>query len=176
MKPVIRRQFRVKRGCQQMTLLRRDDAPIGETGEHLCIALNRFDQWRTNENRVIELPARINLFQRWNIQIDLEAVHLASKSIALHGDIHQTDEGLVAMDILRKENRPGAGTPNGPPLPELAQWFDQLISGRQLPHRGGFTTWDNQPIEVLQMLRQAHFDRIHAESLQYHDMFGKVAL
>ena len=70
--------------------------------------------------------AYTGLDQAGHIQIGLEAVHLPAEGIPFDHNIHQLQQGLPAMDIFRKQNRPGASAPDGMPVPKLPQWLDQL--------------------------------------------------
>jgi hypothetical protein len=50
METVVTGQFRVERSRQPMPLLGRHNAPIRQPGEHLRVAVNRFDQWSPDEH------------------------------------------------------------------------------------------------------------------------------
>jgi hypothetical protein len=54
----------------------------------------------TNEYCMESFPLWIKFLQNRDVQIYFKAIHLSTKCITLDGDIHQAQEGLVAMRVF----------------------------------------------------------------------------
>lgn len=94
------RQFGVK-GCRkEMSLLRGNNSPIVQRGKRLRISGYRFNERRADEDRVVRVFRSGNLFDFGNIKVSLKGIHLASKRIPLHFDIHESEQRLIAADIF----------------------------------------------------------------------------
>ena len=72
----------------------------------------------------------------WHIQIHLEAGNLPPKGVAFNRDVHQFQQGLLAIGILREEDRPSARSPDGFLPSKLAQRLCKAEIGRQLADGG----------------------------------------
>ena len=86
------------------------------------------------DKAVNELEAR--MVDLRHVEADLEAVDLTAEGIALDRDVHQTEQRLIAVRVLREEDRAGAGAPNRFRLAEGAQRVHQAPARRQLADRG----------------------------------------
>ena len=96
-----------------MTLLGSHNAAVGQFCQAGGGGGYGFYQRRPDENGV-EWPGFSPFaIENRNGQVDLETVKLAAEGIALDGDVHQTQRGLVAVDIPGHEDRPGTGAPHG---------------------------------------------------------------
>src|SRR3990172_9799434 len=121
-------ELRVKGGGEQVPLAgghdplaTRGSGAVGrQAGQHLDPFPDLLDQRRPDEHRP-EGALRLEA-QRGNGQIDDKAIDLAPEGIALDGEIHQLEEGLLAADVAREEDRPGAGAPDRLLPAKTAEW------------------------------------------------------
>ena len=61
-------------------------------------------------------------------------------------------------------------------LAELPEGIHQIISDCELSDGRRFPAGDDQAVETVKLLRQAHFARLYAEASEHSNMFCKVAL
>jgi len=150
-------QFGVKGCSEEMSLLRGNNPPVGNRSEYLRVAADRFNDRRTDENRVIIILRAGGLFEFGNVEIRFKGIDLSTKGIALDLDIHQPEQRLVAADILRKKDRARARAPDGVTLTELLQRLHQIVRHCQFADRRRFPAGDDETIEPVELFRQTHF-------------------
>ncbi len=163
-------------GGQEFSLLGGDNASIGQGRKDAGVGADRFNDRGADENRVIRVVGLCGLFERRDIQVDLERVHLAAEGVAFDGDVHQSQQGLGAAGVFREENGSGAGAPNGAFAAKGAQRFHQAKVFGQFADGGRFASGDNQPVQVFELACQPHFDGFDAQFFEHNDMFGKITL
>jgi len=176
MEAVVSGQFWVKRCSQQLALLCSHDAAIRQGAKRLRLAMHRFDDWGADEDGMVRRGRFGSLLERFDIQVSLEGVYLAAKSVARHSDIHQVKQGLGTTGILREEDRPGAGAPDGVLFTKLDQWLHQAEIHGQLADGGRFAAGDDQPIQPCEMAGQAHLGALNAQALEHCNVFCEIAL
>jgi hypothetical protein len=86
MHALIRRQFRMKAGCQHGPLPGSDDTSIIEVCQRCHIASQVLEHWRPNKDH-----AQRFISQSQHLQIDLETFELTAKCIPPGSDVHQTE-------------------------------------------------------------------------------------
>src|SRR5512146_3027498 len=111
---------------QKASLLRRHDATIAQLRYNPGFSTDRFDDWRPDKNSVVRLALRINPFQFGHFQLRFKALRLAAKGIARYTDVHQAEERLVSLRVLREKYGPGAGAPDGLFPAKRAQRLHQI--------------------------------------------------
>lgn len=82
-------QFRVEGSCQQFALLGSNDPAVGQGREYRGVCADRLDDWGADEDGVIGMIGLSDLFERLNLQVGFERIDLATKGVALDGDVHQ---------------------------------------------------------------------------------------
>ena len=100
------------------------------------------------------------------LQVSLEARHLPTEGVAPYENV---DEAKV---VAVEEDHPGAGPEDGP----RAQRLLEAVDPDQTHDRGRFAAGDDEPVEVLELLRLAHLDRLGAEAPQHGRVLAEVAL
>lgn len=169
-------QFRVKRGSEKMPLLGGDNPPVGNRSEDFCIAAHRLNNRRADENRMIWRVRCGGAFEFGDVEVYLERIHLAAEGIALHLDIHEAQQGLIAPNIFRQEDGACTRPPNGMALTKLPQRFHQAISHGKFADGGGFAAGDNETVQSVQVLGQTDFGCLYFQAFEHGDMLGKIAL
>ena len=111
-------QFGVKGCSEEMSLLCRDNPPVGNRSENLCIPAHRLDDRRADEDRVIIFLRACGLFQFRNIQICFKRIDLTTERVPLNFYIHESKQGLVSAHIFREKDRARARSPNRAALTE----------------------------------------------------------
>ena len=102
------------------------------------------------------------------LQVSLEARHLPTVGVAPYENV---DEAKV---VAVEEDHPGAGPEDGPGEPP--QRLLEPVDPDQAHDRGRFPAGDDEPVEVLELLRLAHLDRLGAEAPQHGRVLAEVAL
>ena len=147
--------------------------PSGSLRQDVHVRSRALDHGRPDEHRVHGRVA-----QERHGQLRLERLQLPPERVALHGHVQQRQDGLlVAGDLARQDDHPRArpeqrraargkvqDRPAHPPA------VDQPAHGRAL------APGQDQAVDVLEMLRQAHLDRLHADGAQDREMLGEGAL
>ncbi len=176
MKSHIPGQFGVERRRQQVPLPRRHDPAVVEPGQHLDAGPHPLDQGRADEEGVEQGCVVLRRAQGGHVKPDLETIDLSAKGVARDRDVHQPEQRLLAMRVLREEDRARAGAPDQPRAAEVAQRLHQPPAHGQLADGSRLAARDDQAIQPDQVLGQPHLDALGAEPAQHHDVFGKVAL
>ena len=176
MEAVIIRQFGVEDGSQQVSLAGGNDATIGQLCQAESTAGDRFDQRGTDEDGMEGIGIIVPSIERRDGKVGLEAVQLTAEGVALDGDVHQVQGGLIAVDILCHEDRPGAGAPHGVLFGENFEGLDQMIGFGQPGKGGGLATGHDQTVQALQLLGFAHLDNIHSQRFEDGLMLRKTSL
>ena len=105
-------------------------------------------------------------------ELRLERVELAAERVALHAHVEQRqDRLLAALDLLAQHDHPGARPEQRLALGgEGEDRLGEAPAGDQAAHRRGLAARDDQPVDVLELLRQAHLDGLHADRVEGGDM------
>jgi hypothetical protein len=61
-------------------------------------------------------------------------------------------------------------------FPELSERPEELKIGGQFADGGGFAAREDQPLDPLQIARQAYFRRVHRQAPENGQVLGKIAL
>jgi len=174
-KPHIRGQFWVERGRQEVTLLYGDRCPVIQRGQDIHACTHPLNDRGADEDSV---EGRVS--QDGNRQVGLKTIHLTAKSVSPDGDVHQTQDGLAGHpvhDLFRQQNHPGAGTPEeSPGAGERLQRLQQAPPLSQEAHGGGFPAGDDEAVQALQVLRQADFYWLYAQTGQNIFVLNESAL
>ena len=131
------------------------------------------DDRRPDEHGVHRLVAE----QRHH-ELRLERVELAPERVALDGDVEQRqDRLLVAGDLLRQHDHPGAGPEQRRAgLGEVEDRLAQAPAVDEPAHRRALAARDDQAVDVVEIRGQAHLDGLHADGAQGRDMLGEGPL
>ena len=76
--------------------------------------------------------------------------------------------------VAVEQDHPGARAEDR--LLEAAQRLVEPVEAHQPPHRGRLAARHDQPVEAVELLRQAHLDRLGAETSQHGRMLAEVSL
>ena len=98
----------------------------------------------------------------------LEARHLAAERVPLHLDVDQPEPLAVEHD------HPGAGAEDRGL--EGADRVVEPVQPHQARHRRRLAARDDQPVEPLELLRQAHLDDLGPEPAQHRDVLAERSL
>ena len=146
---------------------------VGQRGHYVNFLSNPYDSRSAYKHSM-----EGDLVELVDGEVLLEAVYLASESVAKHTDVHKTQRNRVFLgDLLGHHYHPGASAPNG--LTFVGHSGDRLpeiINVHQATQGGAFTPWDDQPVYVRELVGQSYFPSLHSQSLQYGNMLGKVSL
>ena len=98
----------------------------------------------------------------------LEARDLAPERVSLDDEIDQAEPLAVEHD------HPGTGSEDG--CRERPDRVVEAVEAHQPHHRRRLATRDDEAVEPLELLRQAHLDRLDAEAMQHRDVLAERAL
>ncbi len=150
MNAVIAGEFGVEDRGQEAALLRGDDAPVGQGGENFGVPRHGGYQRGADEDGVEGSLIGRDFSQGGELHVGLEAGYLASKGVAFYGDVHQFQQGLLAVSGLKRvfgeEDRPSAGAPDGFFASEGTQLFQEAKIHGQFANRGRFSTGDDEAV------------------------------
>src|SRR5689334_4719231 len=159
--PRIVGQLGMERRNEDPSLPREHRMPV-DLGEHLDVGPRLLDPRRADEDGahgLVPVP---------DIEVGLEAVHLPAEGIAADGDVCETE--VVAVE----HNHPGARAEDR--RLERAQRVVEVVQLHHARHRGRLAAGDDQAVEAVELLRQAHLDRIRAETAQHPRVLAEVPL
>src|SRR6476661_6380612 len=133
-----------------------------DLGEHLDVGTGGLDPGRTNEDRAQRLVAVPD------VEICLEALHLPAESVSLRADIDEPEVVPVEDDHAgaRPEDR----------RVEPSHRLVEAVEPHQPHDRGRLAARQDQPVEPLELLGQAHLDRLGAEAPQHGRVLAEVSL
>ena len=98
----------------------------------------------------------------------LEARDLTTERVALDREVDQAEPLAVEHDHA------GAGTEDRGR--ERADRLVEAVQAHQAHHRGRLAARDDQPVEAVELLRQAHLDPLDAEATQHRDVLTERSL
>ena len=102
------------------------------------------------------------------LEVCLEARHLPPVGVAVDLEVDEVEMVSVEQD------HPGAG-----PEDRAAEPANRLLEPVQ-PHQAGdrrrLAAGDDEPVEPVELLGQAHLDRLRAEAAQHRRVLAEVAL
>src|SRR6266516_3318809 len=133
-----------------------------QLGEHLDVRADLRYSRRTDEDS----PQRLLLSEQ--LQIRLEARHLASIGVAAHGQVEQAEVVTVEQD------HPGTGAEHR--SLEAADRLLEPVQPDEPSDRGRFAPRNDQPVELGNLLRLAHLDGLRADPPQHRRVLAEVPL
>src|SRR5579884_21461 len=130
--------------------------------EHLDVRPRLLQPGRPDEDRVDRLVAVADA------ELGLEALHLAAERVAPRPEVAEAE--VVAVE----HDHPGAGAEDraGERLHRLVE----PVEPHQAADRGRLAARDDQPVEAVELLGQAHLDRLRAEPAQHGRVLAEVPL
>ena len=163
----------MKRRRDERTLLSRDDATIGQTGKFGRFRANRSDCRRPDEDRVDGF-----IPENRHGDIGFEALLLPPKRIALHHDIHDTDQRLIeTTNIAGQNNRTSAGAHDGQSRADSrAQRFKHVKRDKQLANGRALAARNDQAIDVIEVAWKAHLNDFMAKAFKRLTMGEEIPL
>ena len=148
-----------------------EDRVVIEAGEDLDLGTDLHDPRRADED------AAQRALVACEIEVCLEAAHLAPIAVAAHGDVERTQERLVghAVDgVAREQDHPCARAEDR--LREAGDGVVEPVEADQAPDRRRLAAGDDEAVEPFELLRLAHLDPVHAEPREHQEMLPEVAL
>src|SRR5205807_3359508 len=102
----------------------------------------------------------------------------ASVGVALDGDVDQTERELLgALDLAGQDDEAGARPEDRlPRAVELLQRGHEIPRVDELEQGRGLTTWHDEPIDLVELDRLAHLDRLDAALLERPSVEREVTL
>src|SRR3954471_7508324 len=83
----------------------------------------------------------------------------------------------MARDVLREEDRAGTGAPHGHALGDaLAGLGDDLVRLGELFDRRALAPRADERVDIVELFRPAHVDRVGTERAESFEMLSEVAL
>ncbi len=131
------------------------------------------------ERRSDEYPTEgpMGLLEGWDIEIHLEAVNLSTKSVAFNDDVHGSDTRLVAPYLTCQQDQACTGAPEGETTQrQIFDRIQQFMLDCKLAHDGALAAWKHQPIQMHQLRRQPHLDRLGTHSIEPTNVLAKITL
>lgn len=104
-----------------MPLLGRNEASIGEGGQAVGGAMYGLNEGGADEDGVVGWVLRVNDGQSRDVEVCFKACDLPPERVPFDGNVHHTEQGLLATGIFGEEDCAGAGTPNRFVLGKLAE-------------------------------------------------------
>ena len=98
----------------------------------------------------------------------LEARDLPTERVALDREVDQAEPLAVEHDHA------GAGAEDR--RRERADRLVEAVQAHQAHHRGRLAARDDQAVEAVELLRQAHLDPLDAEATQHRDVLAERSL
>ncbi len=104
----------------------------------------------------------------FDLQIGLEARDLAAERVALHDEVDQAEPPAVEHDHAgaRAEDR----------RVEAAERLVEPVELHQAQDRGGLAAGDDEPVEPVELVRQAYLDDVGAQPAQHGRVLAKRPL
>src|SRR5687767_2063797 len=145
MKALVVRELWMEGGREEIAIAHGNDRAVREPCEHGDAGPDARDLRRSDEDRVKGTPR-----QPLDIEVRFERVDLPAERIPLDGDIDQLRERMrMAGNVLREEDRSGAGAPYRHPVPRaFAQLRDDAVVLRELADRRALTAGDDERVDV----------------------------
>src|SRR5579872_387729 len=129
------------------------------------------DNWRPNENRLHFT------FRALGLQPDDPGVQLPAVPVPLNLHVHHPQRGLWRIGYIRREqNRAGTGAQHRMRLSELPQRLEQSLGLDQLQHGGALASGDHQGIQVGELLRRTHLDRLRPGTIERFSVRLEISL
>src|ERR1022692_4970844 len=131
---------------------------------------NSFDSRRANEHHLQRLAA-----ERGG-GFDNCGIDLASVAVAANRDIEGVQAGLMGiLDLLRQQYGPGTGTEGRLAVHKIVQLLKALLA-QQLQKGTGLASWNNQAVDLIELLRLADKYNLRAQFFQAAAMRIEIAL
>src|SRR5204863_10197268 len=140
-------QLRVERSDDDPALAQEHGLAV-ELGEYLHLRPGVDDARRADEDAAQRLPVEL--------EVGLEARHLSPVGVALDLEVEHAEVVPVEQD------HPGARAEDRPL--ELSDRLFETVEPHQAPDRGRFAARDHEAVQVLQLVRLAHLDRLRSEA------------
>src|SRR5438874_1595662 len=132
-----------------------------DLGEHLDFGAGVVDPRRADEDPAHGLAET-------NIEVGLEAAHLASERVALHTEVGEPEVVAIENDHPRARSEDGRL--------EAAQRLVQPVQAHEPRDRRRLAAGQDQAVEPLQLLGQADLDRLGAEAPEHIRVLAEVPL
>lgn len=157
-------------GCQDLSLSHQHGMMF-TLRQHLHSFTHSFDAGSSDEDHLQIRPAELGR------RAHDGAVNLPPVSIPLDGNVEYLQALLHRItDLLGQQDRAGTGSKGGFVGDKIAQLLKKPLSLQKLEECRGFSSWDNQAIDVFKLARFADKDGAGAKTVERLAMRIKVAL
>ena len=155
------RELGVERGGEDAPLAYQDRL-LPEAADDLHAGPGIDDPRRADEHALERLPVALEL------DVGLEARHLAPVGVPLDHDIEQPEVGAVEEDHAgaRSEERSG----------EAGHRLLEAAHAHQPADGGGLSARDDEPVQPTELFGPPHLDNVGAEPPQHRRVLAEVAL
>lgn len=112
MEPRIAGELRMESGDEHGALPAQDGMSV-DTGEHLDVWPDLFDEWRPDEHGVERC------IESLDVEIRLEGVDLPTEGVASHGDVDDAEAALIGSaveHVAGEQDHPGTGAERRHPV------------------------------------------------------------
>ncbi len=133
-----------------------------DLGENLDAGAGILDPRRADEDRAHRLVAVTD------VQVRLERLDLPPERVPLDAEVAEPE--VVAIE----DDHPGARAEDR--RLERPQCLVEPVEAHQPRDRGRLAARQDQPVEPLELLGQAHLDRLRAEAAEHRRVLAEVAL
>src|SRR5450759_3835718 len=157
--------------CNKDTAFARKHGPTVVPGENLDRRARALDPRCADEDGAQRLALAHQL------EIGLEAVHLAPVGVAANDDVDQPEQRLVGQGVnggTCEQDHSGAGAEDGALESENRRL--QLVGAYQLADRGGLAAGDDQSVKGVELMWFSHFARLRTEAPKHAHVLAEVAL
>src|SRR5262249_2010751 len=154
-------QFRVERRDEEAALAGQDWMAV-DLGEDLDVGPDLLDPRRADEDGA-QRPALAG-----ELEVGLERGDLAPEGVPAHREVDEAE--MVAVE----HDHPGAGAEHR--APELAQRLVEAVEPHQARERRRLAARDDEPVEPVELLRDADLDDVGAEAPQHRRVLAEVPL
>ena len=142
--------------------LAREHGVTVDFGEHLDVGAGLLEPRRADEDGAQRLVAVAD------VEVGLEAVHLAAERVALGAVVAEAE--VVAVE----DDHPGARPEDR--AVELAHRVVEVVEAHEPRDRGRLAAGDDEAVEPVELLGKPNLDRLRAEPPQHGGVLAEVPL
>src|SRR5690348_12532145 len=133
-----------------------------------------------HERRTDEDPGEGLAVHAFDVQRQLEAVHLTAVTVATYVDVEQTETCLARHavgDVAGEHDHAGAGRKRREAFATgLAQRLEQADTLHEHRHGRALATWEDDAVETFEIFARPHEPRACARLFQCFDVFRERSL